>query len=453
MTRNDAFFSIDQLEKDFDRAVIHLDQLLIQSNLISVTSSISKDKSKKVTLPPKVQSGSKNSLKNQTNSKNSNYSLNDPYRNNLSTISSSFSTLLQYTLTLAELNAKLEAELLNVKDNLVDSKSLNETHGRLEDDLVHQLHAAQLSALNATNNNSNNSNNKSSTTNAANTSLESEIASRRLEIKSDESVMVERNELRSENEYLRDELAKTTGDLYAARLASKYLDKELAGRIQQIQLIGKGKMSTEDFGKLWTQLESEIFLHRQKTLVQACRANISSGGGEGEHHALPSSKKLREVKFLKREDEQLGLSITGGEDVGCPIIISDIGEDGVAAKTGEVVVGDAILSINGMKLKGLKHSEAAAVLSNANGEIVLEVQFLIPDYHKITDENEKIEVEPETSESIEVVDIEVGPKADSKVDPKFDTEVVAHVDDVIELETAETETTEIGENEDKSVPE
>ena len=142
MTRNDAFFSIDQLEKDFDRAVIHLDQLLIQSNLISVTSSISKDKSKKVTLPPKVQSGSKNSLKNQTNSKNSNYSLNDPYRNNLSTISSSFSTLLQYTLTLAELNAKLEAELLNVKDNLVDSKSLNETHGRLEDDLVHQLHAA-----------------------------------------------------------------------------------------------------------------------------------------------------------------------------------------------------------------------------------------------------------------------------------------------------------------------
>lgn len=430
MTRNDAFFSIDQLEKDFDRAVIHLDQLLIQSNLISVTSSINKDKSKKVTLPPKIPSGSKNSLKNQTNSKNT--SLNDPYRNNLSTISSSFSTLLQYTLTLAELNAKLEAELLNVKDILVDSKSLNETHGRLEDDLVHQLHAAQLSALNATNNNNNNSNNKSSETNAANTSLESEIASRRLEIKSDESVMVERNDLRTENEHLRDELAKTTGDLYAARLASKYLDKELAGRIQQIQLIGKGKMSTDDFGKLWTQLESEIFLHRQKTLVQACRANISSGGGEGEHHALPSSKKLREVKFVKREDEQLGLSITGGEDVGCPIIISDIGEDGVAAKTGEVVVGDAILSINGMKLKGLKHSEAAAVLSNANGEIVLEVQFLIPDYHKITDENEKIKVVPDTSESTEAQSTD------------------ALVDDTMELETAETETTEIGTNEDES---
>ena len=85
-----------------------------------------------------------------------------------------------------------------------------------------------------------------------------------------------------------------------------------------------------------------------------------------------------------------------------------------------------------MKLKGLKHSEAAAVLSNANGEIVLEVQFLIPDYHKITDENEKIKVAPETSESTEA---------------QFTD---ALVDDTMELETAKTETTEIGTNEDES---
>ena len=78
-------------------------------------------------------------------------------------------------------------------------------------------------------------------------------------------------------------------------------------------------MSTEDFGKLWTQLESEIFLHRQKTLVQACRANLANNteNGNGSQDAnLPSSKKLREVKFIKKENEQLGLSITGGEDVG-----------------------------------------------------------------------------------------------------------------------------------------
>lgn len=79
----------------------------------------------------------------------------------------------------------------------------------------------------------------------------------------------------------------------------------------------------------------------------------------------------------KREGETLGISITGGVELGVPIIISDIQEDGIAAANGEIVVGDSIRSINGMRLKGLKQSEAAAVLSNASGEIILEVQFLV----------------------------------------------------------------------------
>lgn len=224
MTRNDAFFSIDQLEKDFDRAVIHLDQLLIQNNLISATSSVSNnDKSKQVILPPKIQ---KDSI-SRNNSQQSSSISSDPYRNNLSTISASFSTLLQYTLTLAELNAKLEAELLDLKENLVESKALNETHARLEDDLVHQLHAAQLNALQNQQNsqNANNSNNKTSENinhQELSEKLEDSINSRRNAIKSDESVIIERDQLKNENEVLRDELAKTNGDLYAARLASKY---------------------------------------------------------------------------------------------------------------------------------------------------------------------------------------------------------------------------------------
>ena len=163
--------------------------------------------------------------KSNSNSVQSTSVVNDPYRNNLSTISSSFATLLQYTLTLAELNAKLEAELLDNKSSLVESRALNQTHGRLEDDLVHQLHAAQLAALNSrigvvSSGNVNNSNNNE--TESVNNSLEEEIKNRREEIKSDESVMAERDQLKNENEMLRDELAKTTGDLYAARLASKY---------------------------------------------------------------------------------------------------------------------------------------------------------------------------------------------------------------------------------------
>merc|ERR1712048_726044 len=114
MTRNDTFFSIDQLEKDFDRAVISLDQLFISNNLISATPSLK-------------ESGS------STDRNSSNQVKSDPCRNNLSVLTSSFSTLLQYPLTLAELNAKLEAELLDLKSDLVDTRAVNESHTRLEE--------------------------------------------------------------------------------------------------------------------------------------------------------------------------------------------------------------------------------------------------------------------------------------------------------------------------------
>jgi len=92
--------------------------------------------------------------------------------------------------------------------------------------------------------------------------------------------------------------------------------------------------------------------------------------------SLPG-KEVREVHFIKTENNVLGMSITGGHELGVPIIISDLKEGGVAELTKQLVIGDAILSINGMSLKGLNHTEAAAVLSNATGEICLEVQFLM----------------------------------------------------------------------------
>lgn len=460
MTRNDVFFSLDEIEKDFDKSMINLDQILISNNLIS-----SKPSEETKSSEPE----------NST-------------RSSLSTLSSSFATLFQYTLTLAELNAKLEAEVLDSRNRAVEAAATIESHGRIEDDLVLQLHSAKceggasitssLQIKNITKTSitskskpqeivpSRSTDSKSSVKSlnddikeVALNSLKEQIDKRRAEIRADEHVVAERDRLKTENEGLRDLLAKNTHDLYAARLTSKYLDKELAGRIQQIQLIGKGKMSAENFGKLWTQLESEIFLHRQKTLIQACRANHlqkqgsveenlakqSSGtlsdendpnqkNGRDDHNAgddgkndnknisnnslseksktgsssvepgqdegqtlnfenssnnnstpteaLPKEtkipgKEIREVHFLKTENNVLGMSITGGHELGVPIIISDLKEGGVAEQTKQLVIGDAILSINGMSLKGLNHTEAAAVLSNASGEICLEVQFLM----------------------------------------------------------------------------
>lgn len=47
------------------------------------------------------------------------------------------------------------------------------------------------------------------------------------------------NLLKKENENLREQLIQVNSEVYGAKLAAKYLDKELAGRIQQIQLFSK----------------------------------------------------------------------------------------------------------------------------------------------------------------------------------------------------------------------
>lgn len=46
-------------------------------------------------------------------------------------------------------------------------------------------------------------------------------------------------QFQSENAALRNEVLSLTSEVYGAKLAAKYLDKELAGRIQQLQLLGK----------------------------------------------------------------------------------------------------------------------------------------------------------------------------------------------------------------------
>lgn len=48
----------------------------------------------------------------------------------------------------------------------------------------------------------------------------------------------ENAQLRIENATLRDSILALNSEVYGAKLAAKYLDKELAGRIQQLQLLG-----------------------------------------------------------------------------------------------------------------------------------------------------------------------------------------------------------------------
>merc|ERR1719507_491117 len=77
--------------------------------------------------------------------------------------------------------------------------------------------------------------------------------------------------LLAENKRLRAELLELESEMVGARLDNVYLDKELAGRIQQIQLLLATKTSADRKEKMWSQIESEMCLQRSKTIAQMCR--------------------------------------------------------------------------------------------------------------------------------------------------------------------------------------
>lgn len=79
------------------------------------------------------------------------------------------------------------------------------------------------------------------------------------------ALQAEHEQLQRENAALRNSLVALQSEVTGARLAAKYLDKELAGRIQQLQLFGRD-MKTDMRNKLWRQLEAEILLQRHKTV-------------------------------------------------------------------------------------------------------------------------------------------------------------------------------------------
>ena len=191
--------------------------------------------------------------------------------------------------------------------------------------------------------------------------------------------------LRKENSFLRNQMIVFQGDLFGARLAAKYLDKELAGRIQQIQLLAKSDLRGIEHDRLWNQLEAEIHLHRHKTIVRACRTK--SQYGQSKFPPPVASGLKRQVEIKKLPSEGLGISITGGKEHGIPIIISEVHPGSPAQKSGCLYVGDAILSVNGTDLQDLKHNDAVRILSSQPGNCIFEVIYLSPDDSSTSNSN------------------------------------------------------------------
>ncbi|XP_025098830.1 Golgi-associated PDZ and coiled-coil motif-containing protein-like [Pomacea canaliculata] len=299
-------------------------------------------------------------------------------RQKMTALSAAFAQLSHKAQTIFQCNAKLEAQLLDMRSELVEERAAKEALQSELHTMLLQLHSTQLQihALRGIEVDSADIKRK----------LESELSTRQQAVMSVGRLDAEAKSLRRENSELRQYILALQSEVYGARLAAKYLDKELAGRIQQIQLLGRDMRGAEH-DKLWNQLEAEIHLHRHKTVIRACRgrANRKKKLLSPPGHDFQSLKRkhglgdVRKVVLQKGPDEGLGMSITGGKEHGVPILISEIHEGQPAERCQGLYVGDAILSVNNLDLRNAKHAEAVKILSQQQGEITMEVMFVAPD--------------------------------------------------------------------------
>ncbi|XP_041662042.1 Golgi-associated PDZ and coiled-coil motif-containing protein isoform X1 [Cheilinus undulatus] len=321
-------------------------------------------------------------------------------RQKMTSLSSCFAQLCHKTQTVFQLNHKLEAQLVDLRSELTDAKAERAVVERELHDQLLQLHALQLQ-LHAKQGQAEDSDSiKDRLPAPALDHMEQELEASKKEKLAEARLEAEVRLYRKENEALRRHMAVLQAEVYGARLAAKYLDKELAGRVQQIQLLGRD-MKGPAHDKLWNQLEAEIHLHRHKTVIRACR------GRNDPKKPLPSPvghdpdmlKKtqgvgpIRKVVLVKEDHEGLGISITGGKEHGVPILISEIHPSQPADRCGGLYVGDAILAVNSINLRDAKHKEAVTILSQQRGQIEFEVVYVAPE---VDSDDENVEYEDDS---------------------------------------------------------
>ncbi|KAI4887670.1 hypothetical protein NFI96_014864 [Prochilodus magdalenae] len=334
-------------------------------------------------------------------------------RQKMTSLSSCFAQLCHKAQTVFQLNHKLEAQLVDLKSELTDVQAEKTVVEKEVHEQLLQLHALQLQLHAKAGQAVDSSSIKDRMVRfrlallaiplfpvPSVEEMEKELEASKKEKVKEVKLEAEVRMLKKENEALRRHIAVLQAEVYGARLAAKYLDKELAGRVQQIQLLGRD-MKGPAHDKLWNQLEAEIHLHRHKTVIRACRGRndpkkpLPSPAG----HDPDSLKKtqgvgpIRKVVLSKEDHEGLGISITGGKEHGVPILISEIHPAQPAERCGGLHVGDAILAVNNINLRDAKHKEAVTILSQQRGEIEFEVVYVAPE---VDSDDENVEYEDDS---------------------------------------------------------
>ena len=78
---------------------------------------------------------------------------------------------------------------------------------------------------------------------------------------------------------------------------------------------------------------------------------------------------------LPNTGEGLGFNVMGGKEQNCPVYVSRIIPDGVAAKHGGLKRGDQLLWVNGSPVDGESHDRVVELLKQAKGPVKLVVLY------------------------------------------------------------------------------
>ncbi|GMR51109.1 hypothetical protein PMAYCL1PPCAC_21304, partial [Pristionchus mayeri] len=345
-------------------------------------------------------------------------------RQKMTALSSAFAQLMHKTQSLYFNLTRSERELSTTREALIAARAERANKEKEAGELMLQVHSLQCQVHAKT---------APHESDMIKKKLDTQMGALRAERMPGLRAEVEADVLRKENARWRRLVSALETEVFGARLAAKYLDKELAGRIQQIQLLGRNMRGIEH-DRLWNQLEAEIHLHRHKTVIRACRGRGQTKGlrapppptdattastscdastecDEGLRKCSASSGRRkgvgesRRVVLKKEPHEGLGISITGGTEHALPIVVSEIQPGQPADRCGNLFVGDAILSVNGYDLRNAKHQEAVDILSSQQGDLVMDVLFVSPDSD--SDDDGTVLIEDEAGSVFHLYDNEV----------------------------------------------
>lgn len=353
----------------------------------------------------------------------------DTQRKLLSNLGHCFVQLVHKAQAIFQVNAKLEAELLNVKE---DFASCQKNVSKLETEKSYLLCLLQSCLLE-------NSLLKSKEPSGEDHEKLSEkvqlkLANELATLQRSDTVKTKEFEMKSidldnHNQDLKRQVAELESELVGARLDAKYLDKELAGRIQQIQILLASNASQEHKQQVWAQIEAEMHLQRSKTIANMCyskqrlrdhqitntvsqQQRKDSSDSQRNGHVKNeieadvqvggklTRNRMKQVHLHKHDADELGMAILGGAEHGLPIIISEIFPNSAVGRSKKIYAGDVILGVNGDSFTEMGHHDAVKYLSALRGSISFDLENTIEaDIDEVCDMEARFyqfHIEPET---------------------------------------------------------